>query len=153
MVSPSILNSFYYLFIFWFKGLSFKTYFKIEFWPLVNRSISAWINSWTWNKLVNLKGTLNTLWVGIQIYNPKILLLIFQTRFWLLRVFWMIKRSGTKKVLVKWQKKEKETDDQRHGKKKANIGDDGKKVQMICSPSDLVGESNWLLLVSQRWRY
>ena len=50
----------------------------------------------------------------------------------------MIKRSGTKKVLVKWQKKEKETDDQRHGKKKANIGDDGKKVPMICSPSDLV---------------
>lgn len=52
----------------------------------------------------------------------------------------MIKRSGTKKVLVKWQKKEKETDDQRHGKKKANIGDDGKKVPMICSPSNLVGK-------------
>ena len=30
-VSPNSLNSFNYFFIFWFKGLSFKTQFKIEF--------------------------------------------------------------------------------------------------------------------------
>ena len=35
-VSPNSLNSFNYFFIFWFKGLSFKTQFKIEFWPPVN---------------------------------------------------------------------------------------------------------------------
>ena len=29
-LSPSNLNSFYYFFVFWFKGLSFKTQFKIE---------------------------------------------------------------------------------------------------------------------------
>ena len=34
--SPSSLNSFYYFFIFWLKGLSLKTQLKIEFWPLVN---------------------------------------------------------------------------------------------------------------------
>ena len=33
---PSSLNSFYYFFTFWFKGLSFKTQFKIKFWPPVN---------------------------------------------------------------------------------------------------------------------
>ena len=30
-LSPCSLNSFYYIFIFWFKGLSFKTQFKIDF--------------------------------------------------------------------------------------------------------------------------
>ena len=34
--SPRRLNSFYYFFIFWFRRLSFKTQFKIEFWPPVN---------------------------------------------------------------------------------------------------------------------
>ena len=29
-------NSFYYFLIFCFKGLNFKTQFKIEFWPLLN---------------------------------------------------------------------------------------------------------------------
>ena len=36
--SPSSLNNFYYVFIFWLKGLSFKTQLKTEFWPLVNVS-------------------------------------------------------------------------------------------------------------------
>ena len=35
-LSPCNLNSFYYFFIFWFKGLSFKTQFRIEFWPPLN---------------------------------------------------------------------------------------------------------------------
>ena len=35
-LSPCSLNSCYSFFIFWFIGLSFKTQFKIEFWPLVN---------------------------------------------------------------------------------------------------------------------
>ena len=35
-LSPCSLNSFYYFFIFRFKGLSFKAQFKIEFWPPVN---------------------------------------------------------------------------------------------------------------------
>ena len=30
------LNSFYYFFMFWFKGLHIKTQFKTEFWPSVN---------------------------------------------------------------------------------------------------------------------
>ena len=34
---PNSLNSFYYFFIIWFEGLSFKIQFKVEFWPLVNR--------------------------------------------------------------------------------------------------------------------
>ena len=34
--TPWSWNSFYYFFIFCFKGLSFKTKSKIEFWPPVN---------------------------------------------------------------------------------------------------------------------
>ena len=37
-LSSNSLNSFYFFFIFWFKGSSFKTQFKIEFWPPVNKS-------------------------------------------------------------------------------------------------------------------
>ena len=36
-LSPNSLNSFHDFFLFWFKGLCFKTQFKIEFWPSVNR--------------------------------------------------------------------------------------------------------------------
>ena len=36
-LSPSSLNSLYYFLIFWFKGFGFKTRFKFEFCPLVNR--------------------------------------------------------------------------------------------------------------------
>ena len=44
-LSLSSLNSFDYFFAFWFKGLSFKTQFKIEFRPPVNgdQLVLEWI--------------------------------------------------------------------------------------------------------------